>query len=146
MSVKNSCHWPRLAFISKECVSSTCMSFTVYPVVGVSLSNAKSFIEDVKNLVALQPEAFCGIDVYGGMLLRYVKASSAYLGKDEDALELDVLYYRSKDPMAPRLHQDFYDEIEQIALFKYGGIPHWGKNKNMAFVGAIHKYGIQVNS
>ncbi|CAI9096799.1 OLC1v1033015C1 [Oldenlandia corymbosa var. corymbosa] len=108
--------------------------------ISISLSNAKNFIQDVKKLVALQPEAFCGIDIYTGILMRYVKGSSAYLGKDEDSLEFDIIYYRSKDPMTPRLHQDFYEELVQIALFQYGGVPHWGKNNNMAFAGAINKY------
>ncbi|XP_028779779.1 probable L-gulonolactone oxidase 6 [Neltuma alba] len=106
----------------------------------ISLSNITSFIEDVKKLVELQPQALCVLELNDGILMRYVKASSAYLGKTEDVVDFDITYYRSKDPLTPRLFEDILEEIEQIGLFKYGGLPHWGKNRNLAFSQVINKY------
>ncbi|KAJ1414756.1 L-gulonolactone oxidase, plant [Sesbania bispinosa] len=106
----------------------------------IGLSMVKNFIEDVQKLVELEPKGFCGMEIYNGILMRYVKASSAYLGTQEDAIDFDITYYRSKDSMTPRLYQDIIEEVEQIGIFKYGGLPHWGKNRNLAFEGAIKKY------
>ncbi|XP_028782993.1 probable L-gulonolactone oxidase 6 [Neltuma alba] len=106
----------------------------------ISLSNITSFIEDVKKLVGLQPQALCVLELNDGILMRYVKASSAYLGKTEDVVDFDITYYRSKDPLTPRLFEDIVEEIEQIGLLKYGGLPHWGKNRNLAFSQVINKY------
>ncbi|QCD93344.1 L-gulonolactone oxidase [Vigna unguiculata] len=106
----------------------------------IGLSVVKNFIEDVKKLVELEPKAFCGIEMYNGILMRYVKGSSAYLGKQEDGVDFDITYYRSKDPITPRLYEDIIEEVEQIGIFKYGGLPHWGKNRNVAFEGVMNKY------
>ncbi|KAI3444352.1 hypothetical protein Pfo_001017 [Paulownia fortunei] len=106
----------------------------------IALSKVKNFIEDIQKLVALEPKSMCGLDLYNGILVRYVTASSAYLGKQEDALDFDITYYRSKNPLIPRLFEDILEEIEQVAVFKYNALPHWGKNRNVAFQGAINKY------
>ncbi|KAK9664848.1 hypothetical protein RND81_14G073400 [Saponaria officinalis] len=106
----------------------------------VPLTKVKSFIQDIKQLVNKIPTSLCGVEMYNGILMRYVTASPAYLGKDEDGIDFDITYYRSRVPLGPRLFGDVTDEIEQMAVFKYNAIPHWGKNRNIAFIDVIKKY------
>ncbi|XP_002992203.2 L-gulonolactone oxidase 3 [Selaginella moellendorffii] len=101
--------------------------------VSISVDKIQDFITDVKTLRALNPAALCGVDLYNGFLMRYVRASSAYLGKQTDAVDVDITYYRARSGNTPRLNEDVLEEVEQMALFKYGGLPHWGKNRNIAF-------------
>ncbi|XP_047338315.1 L-gulonolactone oxidase 2-like [Impatiens glandulifera] len=108
--------------------------------VSIVMSKVKAFVEDVQSLVNLDPKALCVLDLYNGFLIRYVKASTSYLGKDEDGVQFDFTFYRSKNPLTTRLYEDVLEEVEQMALFKYGGMPHWAKNRPIAFIDAINKY------
>ncbi|KAG2627028.1 hypothetical protein PVAP13_3KG486479 [Panicum virgatum] len=96
-------------------------AFFFQAAISVPVSKAAGFIRDVQRLRDLCPEALCGLEVYGGVLMRYVRASAAPLGKPEDV--------------------DALEEIEQMALRRYGGLPHWGKNRNAAFEGAAGRLG-----
>lgn len=100
----------------------------------------KDFIRDVKKLRDLNPDNFCGIDNYNGMLIRFVKRSTAYLGQPEDSVVVDFNYFRADDAMTPRLSEDVWEEVEQMAFFKHGARPHWAKNRKVAFLGVQEKY------
>ncbi|KAJ3693978.1 hypothetical protein LUZ60_009458 [Juncus effusus] len=115
-------------------------SFFHQTTVSISLDQVREFIHDVQKLRDIHVKALCGLELYDGILMRYAKASSAYLGKQSDVLDFDITYYRSHDPSTPRLYEDFLEEIEQMAVLKYNGLPHWGKNRNLAFDGVIKKY------
>ncbi|CAL5058770.1 unnamed protein product [Urochloa decumbens] len=104
----------------------------------------RDFILDVKRLrdVAGGAESLCGVDVYNGLLVRFVKGSSegAHLGSPEDTVVVDFNYYRASDPAAPRLGEDVWEEVEQMAFVKHGARPHWAKNRLVAFAGVRGKY------
>ncbi|GAB4854300.1 L-gulonolactone oxidase 3 [Ancistrocladus abbreviatus] len=104
-------------------------------------SKFKDFILDVKRLRDINTQSFCGIDLYNGFLIRFIKASDAYLGQPEDSVVIDFNYFRADDAETPRLNEDILEEVEQMAFFKYGARPHWAKNRNLAFSGVDKKYG-----
>ncbi|KAI6680039.1 hypothetical protein NL676_033920 [Syzygium grande] len=98
------------------------------------------FVRDVKKLRDMNPENFCGVDIYNGFLIRFIKASKAYLGQSEDSVVVDFNYYRANGPSTPRLNQDVWEEVEQMAFFKHAAKPHWAKNRNLAFLNVQNKY------
>jgi FAD-dependent oxidoreductase len=101
----------------------------------------RDFALDVKRLRdAAGAESLCGVDVYNGLLVRFVKASAAHLGQPEDSVVVDFNYYRASDPAAPRLGEDVWEEVEQLAFVKHGARPHWAKNRLVAFAGVQGKY------
>lgn len=103
-------------------------------------SRFTDFIRDVKTLRFLKPDHFCGVDVYNGFLIHFIKDSRAYLGQTEDSVVVDFNYYQADEPSTPRLNQDVWEEVEQMAFFKYRAKPHWAKNRNLAFFGVQSKY------
>ncbi|XP_073135813.1 L-gulonolactone oxidase 3 [Henckelia pumila] len=99
------------------------------------------FVKDVKKLRDLvESENFCGVDIYNGFLIRFIKGSEAYLGQSEDSVVVDFNYYRADEASTPRLNQDVWEEVEQMAFFKHGAKPHWAKNRNVAFLDVQVKY------
>ncbi|OAE28974.1 hypothetical protein AXG93_3036s1010 [Marchantia polymorpha subsp. ruderalis] len=99
------------------------------------------FIRDVKELVALRPTSLCGAELYNGILMRYMKRSvGAHLGVTEDGVAMDIVSYRSRDPKVPTLNGDTYDEIEQMALFKYKARAHLGKNRPVGFIDSHKRF------
>ncbi|KAL0736091.1 hypothetical protein Bca4012_012301 [Brassica carinata] len=105
------------------------------------VSRFRGFLLDVKKLRDFKPERLCGIDIYNGILIRFIKGSKAYLGQTEDSVVIDFNYYRADDALTPRLNQDVMEEMEQMAFVKHGAKPHWGKNRKMGFFGVKQKYG-----
>ncbi|KAJ0243306.1 L-gulonolactone oxidase 3 [Hirschfeldia incana] len=105
------------------------------------VSRFRDFLLDVKKLRDLKPERLCGIDIYNGILIRFIKGSKAFLGQTEDSVVIDFNYYRAEDALTPRLNQDVMEEMEQMAFVKYGAKPHWGKNRKVGFFGVKQKFG-----
>jgi L-gulonolactone oxidase len=77
-------------------------SFFHQTAVSIPLDRVKEFILDIQKLRDINPKALCGLELYDGILMRYVKASSAYLGKQTDMLDFDITYYRYQYIYTPR--------------------------------------------
>ncbi|GJN36651.1 hypothetical protein PR202_gb25531 [Eleusine coracana subsp. coracana] len=108
--------------------------------VSVTLADVPAFVSDLMQLWDRNPKAFCTLDLHLGILFRYIKGSTAYLGKTHDSVEFDLIYYRSREPGRPIMHADLIDEIEQITLYKNAGLPHWGKNQNYIFNDTVGRF------
>ncbi|RWW45359.1 hypothetical protein BHE74_00048809 [Ensete ventricosum] len=113
--------------------------------ISIPFTTIADFIADVKKLRDAHPKALCGSELYLGFFMRFVRGSTAYLGKTDDVVDIDLTYYRSKDPKRPRLYEDVLEEIEQMALFKYNALPHWGKNRNVGFLNIKNKLGAKLD-
>uniref|UniRef100_A0A1D1YZ68 L-gulonolactone oxidase n=1 Tax=Anthurium amnicola TaxID=1678845 RepID=A0A1D1YZ68_9ARAE len=114
--------------------------------VSIPMQSFSAFVADVKKLRELRPKSMCGPDLNSGLLMRFIRNSTAYLGKTSDAVDVDMIYFRHRDdPGQPRLDEDVMEEVEQMALFKYAGLPHWGKNRPVGFLGVRGKYGGRVD-
>jgi L-gulonolactone oxidase len=107
-------------------------------------SKLRLFLADVKRLRDAAPKSsLCDLDLYTGFLMRFVKrATGAYLGttQEGDSVMLDFTFSRGDNASEARLDGDVFQEIEQIAFWKYNATPHWGKNRNYVFEGVGGKY------
>lgn len=87
----------------------------------------------------MESTSLCSIELYLGILMRYVKSSSEYLGKGGDGINFDIAYYKPRDALGNWLN-DIIDEIEQITIFKYDGVRHWGANHSIPFEDVTNKF------
>ncbi|KAG0576345.1 hypothetical protein KC19_5G073000 [Ceratodon purpureus] len=111
--------------------------------VALPLHNLRPFLNDVKRLRAALPNSLCDLDLYTGILIRFAKRTAgAYLGtaQDDDAALLDFAFSRGDDAKDIRLDGDVFQELEQIAIYKYNGNPHWGKGRNYLFEDVAKRY------
>lgn len=112
----------------------------------VPLRHFPAFVRDVQALRDARPAGLCGLGFYYGFWLRFIAGGSrALLGEQEDAVDVNALYYRARAPGTPRLDEDVLEEVEQVALLKYGAKAHWGKsNRYVSFQGQAAKFGDRV--
>eukprot|EP01018_Ginkgo_biloba_P029563 Gb_20741 [translate_table: standard] len=108
-------------------------SFFFHTSITIPLSRVSAAIQDIKLVRALNPKALCGLNYYGGLLMRYFEKFEAYLGFKEDIVDIKFFYYRSRQPNVPHWNEDIMEEIEQLLLQRYGGRPHWAKNRVYTF-------------
>lgn len=103
--------------------------------ISIPTSKIRDAILEIKKLRDANPKAMCGLAYLGGIWIRFLTTSKAYLGEPTNSVVVEMLYYRAKEPHTPRLHQDVGEEIEQMLVNKFGGKPHWAKNRDVTFEG-----------
>ncbi|KAI5063789.1 hypothetical protein GOP47_0020459 [Adiantum capillus-veneris] len=113
--------------------------FYHHTAVAIPLASVADFVRDVKRLREINPQGMCVLNMFGGIHVRFVASSDAFLGDKVDSAVFELVYYRARDGKQGRLFQDVMEEIEQMMVFKYMGKPHWGKNRNVAFHGVAQK-------
>lgn len=113
--------------------------FYHHTAVAIPLHSVTGFVRDVKKLRELNPQGMCVLNMFGGIHVRFVARSDAFLGDRVDSAVFELVYYRARDGSQGRLYQDVMEEMEQMMVFKYKGRPHWGKNRNVAFHGVAGK-------
>jgi FAD-dependent oxidoreductase len=108
--------------------------FYHHTAVAIPMARVPALVRDVKRLRERAGRAgMCMLNMFGGIHVRFVGASTAYLGERSDSAMFELVYYRAHEKGTPRLHEDLMEEIEQMMVVKYGGKPHWGKNRAIAF-------------
>ena len=126
------------------CAWDTRMKGLVFYEAGAALPlrNIQGFIDDIRLLRERAPQgSLCDMDMYAGILFRFVPKTRAYLGTaQEDTVTMDFTWTRGNDGATARLDMDVFQELEQLAFEKHGARPHWGKNRNAPFEGACLKY------
>ncbi|XP_057835543.2 L-gulonolactone oxidase 2 [Cryptomeria japonica] len=101
----------------------------------VSTFHLKEAIEDIKKIRDLNPSRLCDRGSVGGIYMRSVKKSDAYLGPAEDQVTLELQTYRPREAGIPKWNEDVFQEIEQMVVEKYKGVLHWGKSGGHLFEG-----------
>ncbi|CAI5530157.1 unnamed protein product [Closterium sp. Naga37s-1] len=105
----------------------------------IPLRRLKEFILTIKRIRDMRQNAFCGVGLYGGIFFRFIRGSTTLLGNTEDAAMVDIQYYRNTNVSHPRTNGDITDEFEQIQGRLFDALPHWGKNRDVAFDNILHK-------
>ena len=65
--------------------------------------------------------------------MRYFKKFDDYLSHKEDSVDVEFLQFHERKLGMPRWNEHVMEEMEQMLLEKYEGVPHWGKNRVCAF-------------
>ncbi|GLJ35295.1 hypothetical protein SUGI_0710110 [Cryptomeria japonica] len=114
-------------------------SFFYHTSIAIPMSRIVEAIKDLKQLRDINPTAFCTMDSSLGIQFRYFKKSADYLSHKEDSVVFEFMYMHYREIGKPRWNGHVMDEIEQMLLQKYGGVPHWGKNRVYTFDGAAKR-------